>query len=105
MKSTFRLFVIAGALAGAICATALDVAAQQPIFGCVKQGTGMLRIPNPNEGCKAQETALGFGDFPLLVALRAQVQQLQAAVADLQERVATLESCTTTIPECVGGGE
>ena len=105
MKVVFRSFVFAGVLVGVMCATALDVAAQQPIFGCVKQGTGMLRIPDPSEGCKAGETALGFGDFPLLVALRSQVEQLQEAVADLQERVAILESCTTTIPECVGGGE
>jgi hypothetical protein len=59
----------------------------------------MLRIPAPDEGCKAGETALGFGDFPLLVALRAQVQQLQADLHTLQERVAALEACIG-VPEC-----
>ena len=101
MKAAYRFPVIAGVFAVVICSSAPEVAAQQqPIFGCVKQGTGMLRIPNPNEGCKAQERPLGFGDLPLLVALRAQVEQLQAEVRILQERLATVEACTASVPEC-----
>lgn len=101
MRAAYRFSVIAGVLAAVICSSAPDVVAQQqPIFGCVKQGTGLLRIPDPNEGCKAQETPLGFNDLPLLVALRAQVEQLQAEVRNLQERVATVEACTGIIPEC-----
>ena len=63
-----RFSVIAGALAAVICSSPLEVTAQpQPILGCVKPGTGLLRIPPPNEGCKAAETPLGFNDLPLLV--------------------------------------
>ena len=101
MKAAYGFSVIAVVLAALICSSAPQVAAQQqPIVGCVKPGTGLLRIPNPNEGCKAQETPLGFGDLPLLVALRAQVQQLQEDVRILQERLATVETCTASIPEC-----
>jgi hypothetical protein len=83
--------LIAGVLAAVICSRAPEAAAQQqPIIGCVKQGTGLLRIPPPNEGCKADETPLGFDDLPLLVALRELVLQLQAEVQDLQERVTAL---------------
>ena len=100
MKVT-RFSVIAGALAAVICSSALETAAQQePILGCVKPGTGLLRIPPPNEGCKAGETPLGFNDLPLLVALRTQVEQLQEEVKILQERLATVEACTGRIPEC-----
>ena len=96
-----RFSVIAGALAAVICSSALEAAAQQqPILGCVKPGTGLLRIPPPNEGCKAGETPLGFNDLPLLVALRTQVEQLQEEVKILQERLATVEACTGSIPEC-----
>ena len=89
-----RLSVIAGALAAVICSSGLEAAAQpQPILGCVKPGTGLLRIPPPNEGCKAKETPLGFNDLPLLVALRAQVEQLQKDVQLLKEKVERLEAC------------
>jgi hypothetical protein len=71
-----------------------------PILGCVKPGTGLLRIPPSSEGCMAQETPLGFNDLPLLVALRAQVEQLQDAVAILAEMLARLEACTASIPGC-----
>ena len=103
MKVASRFSAIA-VLAAMIYGSVPEAAAQpqppQPIFGCVKQGTGLLRIPDPDEGCKAGETPLGFGDLPLLVALRAQVEQLVAAVAALQERLATVEACTESIPEC-----
>jgi hypothetical protein len=81
--------------------SALEAAAQQqPILGCVKPGTGLLRIPSGNEGCKAEERPLGFNDLPLLVALRTQVEQLQAEVEDLQQRLADVEECTDSIPAC-----
>ncbi len=96
-----RFAVIAGALVAVTCSSALEAAAQpQPILGCVKPGTGLLRIPPPNEGCKAEETPLGFNDLPLLVALRTQVQQLQEQVTTLEQRLANLEACTDSIPEC-----
>jgi hypothetical protein len=96
-----RFAVIAGVLVAVICSSALEAAAQQqPILGCVKPGTGLLRIPLHNEGCKAEETPLGFNDLPLLVALRTQVEQLQEEVAILQEKVAKLEACTSSIPAC-----
>jgi len=95
MKAAKRFSVIAGMLAAVICSSALEGAAQtEPLMGCVKPGTGLLRIPPPGEGCKASETPLSFNDFPLLVALRDQVLKLQAAVADLEERLAKLEACT-----------
>jgi hypothetical protein len=101
MKVANRFFVIAGAFAAVICSSALEAAAQQePILGCVKPGTGLLRIPSGNEGCKAQETPLGFNDLPLLVALRDRVMDLELAVQDLQERLDEVEACTGNIPEC-----
>ena len=70
MKVANRFSVIAAVLAAVICSSALEAVAQpQPILGCVKPGTGLLRIPSGNEGCKAGETPLGFNDLPLLVAL------------------------------------
>jgi len=63
-------------------------------------GTGLLRIPSGNEGCKASETPLGFNDLPLLVALRTQVEQLQEEVAILQEELAKVKACTDSIPGC-----
>jgi hypothetical protein len=107
MKAAHRFLVIAGVLAAVICSSAPEVAAQQqPIIGCVKQGTGQLRIPPLNEGCKASETPLGFNDLPLLVALRdlvvqlrADVQQLQNEVQDLQDRLDALETCTACAPQ------
>jgi len=96
-----RFSVIAGALAAALCSSPLIVAAQdQPIIGCVKPGTGLLRIPPPGEGCKNNEIPLGFNDFPMIVALKNLVLQLQADVQILQAKVARLESCTSTIPAC-----
>jgi hypothetical protein len=107
MKVANRFLVIAGVLAAVICSSAPEAAAQQqPIIGCVKQGTGQLRIPPPNEGCKAGETPLGFNDLPLLVALRdlvlqlrTDVQNLQTEVQDLQERLTALEACTACAPQ------
>jgi hypothetical protein len=105
MKIANRFSVIAGALiagvlAAVICSSAPEAAAQQePIIGCVKPGTGLLRIPPPGEGCKANETPLGFEDLPLLVALRDLVLELQRQVGDLQQRVTALEECTACAPQ------
>ena len=94
MKVANRFSLIAAVLAAVICSSALEAVAQpQPILGCVKPGTGLLRIPSGNEGCKAEETPLGFNDLPLLVALRNQVEQLQ-------EELAKVKACTDIIPEC-----
>ena len=101
MKMVGRFSVIAGVFAAVICISALDAAAQpQPILGCVKPGTGLLRIPPPGEGCKDGETPLGFNDLPLLVALRNRVAALEAEVTSLQSRLGTVEACTDIIPEC-----
>jgi len=102
MKVVNRFSVIAGALAAVICSSALEaVAQQQPILGCVKPGTGLLRIPSGNEGCKAEERPLGFNDLPLLVALRTQVEQLQEEVESLQQRLTDLEECPAIIDACM----
>ena len=104
MKVANRFSLIAAVLAAVICSSAPEAVAQpQPILGCVKPGTGLLRIPSGNEGCKEGETPLGFNDLPLLVALRTQVQQLQAAVQSLQEELANVKACTDIIPECNPG--
>jgi hypothetical protein len=101
MKVATRFSVIAGVLAAVICSSAPGAAAQgQPIVGCVKPGTGLLRIPPPGEGCKANETPLGFNDLPLLVALRELVLQLQEEVQMLQDRLTAVEACTDVVPEC-----
>src|SRR5713101_1834681 len=100
MKVANRFSLIAAVLAAVICSSALEAVAQEPIIGCVKPGTGLLRIPSGNEGCKAEETPLGFNDLPLLVALRAQVLQLQEDVRILQDKLAKLEACTASIPGC-----
>ena len=101
MRTAGQCAVIVAMLAAMLCSSAPEAAAQpQPIVGCVKAGTGLLRIPPPGEGCKAQETPLGFNDLPLLVALRTQVEQLQRQVRSLEERLVQLEACTSSIPEC-----
>ena len=100
MKVANRFSVIAGALAAVICSSTLEAVAQQPIIGCVKPGTGLLRIPSGNEGCKAEETPLGFNDLPLLVALRNQVEQLQTEVESLQQRLNDLEECPAIKEAC-----
>ena len=101
MKVAMRFSLLAGTLAAVICSSAPESVAQpQPLLGCVKPGTGLLRIPPPGESCKAAEIPLSFNDFPLLVALRNQVLQLQEEVAALQERLAKVEACTELIPQC-----
>ena len=94
MKVANRFLVSAGVIAAVICSSGLESAAQQqPILGCVISGTGLLRIPAPNEGCKANETPLGFNDLPLLVALKAQVDALQSAlIAETAARIAAVNS-------------
>jgi hypothetical protein len=55
MKMATSLSVIAGVLAAIICGSAPDAASQpEPILGCIKPGTGLLRIPPVNEGCKPE---------------------------------------------------
>jgi len=94
MKVANRFSVIAGALAAVICSSALKaVAQQQPVIGCVKPGTGLLRIPSGDEGCKAEERPLGFNDLPLLVALRTQVEMLQQRLKELEECPAIMDAC------------
>src|SRR5215510_7173329 len=105
MKVANRFSVIAGALAAVICSSTLEAVAQQPIIGCVKPGTGLLRIPSGNEGCKAEERPLGFNDLPLLVALRNQVLQLQEDVETLQGRLDALEACQIIVDECPAESE
>ena len=101
MKVAKRFSLIAGVLAAVICSSALEAVAQaQPILGCVKPGTGLLRIPSGNEGCKAGETPLGFNDLPLLVALRDRVRELEDAVKSLQDGLASVQACTAIVPEC-----
>jgi hypothetical protein len=101
MKGVNRFSVLAGALAAVLCSRALPAVAQpQPLLGCVKPGTGLLRIPPANEGCKAEETPLGFNDLPLLVALRTEVEQLQEEVGNLQQRLTDLEQCQAIIDAC-----
>src|SRR5215510_12646566 len=99
MKRVYRFSIMAGALATVVCGSALESVAQQAILGCVKPGTGLLRIPPANEGCKAQETPLGFNDLPLLVALRNKVEQLQQEVESLQESLSELAACPV-LDEC-----
>src|SRR5262245_65282376 len=100
MKVAMRVSLAAGMLAAVICSSAPEGAAQtEPLLGCMKPGTGLLRIVAPGERCKGNETPLSFGDFPLLVALRDQVVKLQADVADLKKRVAELEECTVCNPQ------
>jgi len=101
MKVANRFSVIAGALAAVICSSALKaVAQQQPVIGCVKPGTGLLRIPSGDEGCKAEERPLGFNDLPLLVELRTQVEMLQDEVEMLQQRLKDLEECPAIMDAC-----
>lgn len=101
MKVASRFSVIALVLAAVISSSPLGAAAQQqPILGCVKPGTGLLRIPSGNEGCKAEETPLGFNDLPLLVALRAQVEQLQMDVESLQMDMGNVKACLDSISQC-----
>lgn len=73
---------------------------QAPLLGCVKPGTGLLRIVKPGETCKAQETPLGFNDLPLLVALAQQVTALATTVEELLTRVQTLEERVQALEEC-----
>ena len=100
MKVANGFSLIAAVLAAVICSSALEAVAQEPIIGCVKPGTGLLRIPSDNEGCKAGETPLGFNDLPLLVALRTQVLQLQQAVMSLQDELASVKACTDSLSQC-----
>lgn len=102
MKISGTCAVIAGVLVAVICSSAPRAAAQEePLVACVKPGTGLLRILAPGESCKPQEIPLAFDDFPLLVALRATVAELQARVQDLDGRLTALENCiASTIPVC-----
>ena len=102
MKRVRSFVIAAGVLALGLGGSPAAMAEPQaPLLGCVKPGTGLLRIVQPGETCKGQETPLGFNDLPLLVALQQQVvtltnalQALQTAVQTLEERVEALEQCT-----------
>ena len=94
MKRVRSIVITAGVLTLVLASSgprATMAQPQEPLLGCVKPGTGLLRIVQPGETCKHQETPLGFNDLPLLVALRDQVIALQAAVQQLQTQVQTLE--------------
>lgn len=96
MKHVRSIVITAGVLALALGTSPRATMAQQqePLLGCVKPGTGLLRILKPGETCKARETPLGFNDLPLLVALQQLVINLQNTVQALEERVQALEQCT-----------
>ena len=100
MNGIIRRSVIAGALATMLCSSALVAAQGQPIIGCVMPGTGLLRIPSGEEGCKPHESPLGFNDLPMLVALQTQVQLLQAEIVQLKQRLELVEACTDSLPAC-----
>jgi hypothetical protein len=100
VRSSVITLVVLALLLGSIPLTAM-AQQQAPLLGCVKPGTGLLRILQPGETCKHQETPLGFNDLPLLVALQqlvltlqSTVQALQTQVQALEERVQALEQCT-----------
>jgi hypothetical protein len=106
MRHVRSIVITAGVFALALGASAPATMAQQPepLVGCVKPGTGLLRILEPGDTCKPGETPLGFNDLPLLVALRQQVMNLQTTVEELQtmvqmleERVQSLEQCTAQL--------
>ncbi len=103
MKRVRSIVITAGMLAVLLGSSLSATMAQQqePLLGCVKPGTGLLRILQPGETCKAQETPLGFNDLPLLVALRQQVVTLQTTVQELQTRVETLEERVQVLEECL----
>ena len=101
MKKVQTLLLTAGVLAVLICNGPIPASAQQqPLLGCVKPGTGLLRILSAGEGCKDNETPLGFNDLPLLVALRDRILTLETTVLDLTQRVEELEKCLPTGSEC-----
>ncbi len=97
MKNVRRSVITAGVFAMLLGLQPSNTMAQQqePLLGCVKPGTGLLRILQPGDTCKNNETPLGFSDLPLLVALRNRVQ-------DLEERVQTLEEQVEDLKKCVG---
>jgi hypothetical protein len=94
MKSVRSIVVTGGALALLLGGAPVGaMAQQQPLLGCVKPGAGLLRILQPGETCKANETPLGFNDLPLLVALQQRVINLENTVQELTSRVDALEEC------------
>jgi len=94
MKKVHTALVTAGVLTALLGGGVIEATAQPtPIIGCVKPGTGLLRIPPAGEGCKDQETPLGFNDLPLLVALRQRI-------VELEKRVQALEECPAIVEEC-----
>jgi hypothetical protein len=102
MKRVRSVVITAGVLALVLSASpgAAIAQPQAPLLGCVKPGTGLLRIVQPGETCKHQETPLGFNDLPLLVALQQQVVSLTNAVVALQAAVQTLEQRVQELEEC-----
>ena len=102
MERIRRIVIAVSMLAFVLGSSPIDTTAQQqePLLGCVKAGTGLLRILQPGESCKDQETPLGFNDLPLLVALRQQVIALQTTVQTLTTRVEELEARVQALEEC-----
>jgi len=100
MKKVQTLLLTAGVLAVLIGNSPIPASAQQqPLLGCVKPGTGLLRILPAGEECKNNETPLGFNDLPLLVALKNQIDSLEETVQSLTQRVEALE-CLQPGSEC-----
>ena len=95
MKGRRKIFLTVSAFILLFGSNTVTTLAQtdEPLLGCVKPGTGLLRILQPGETCKNNETPLGFDDLPLLVALRNQVRALQIEVKYLKDRVKALEEC------------
>jgi hypothetical protein len=101
MKKVQTLLLTAGVLTVLIGNGPIPASAQQqPLLGCVKPGTGLLRILPAGEECKHNETPLGFNDLPLLVGLQNRISDLEETVQNLTERVEELEACLPTGSEC-----
>jgi hypothetical protein len=64
MKRVRSIVIAVGVLAFVLGSSPSDTMAQQqePLLGCVKPGTGLLRILQSGESCMAEETPLGFSN-------------------------------------------
>ena len=97
MKKVQTLLLTVGVLAVLIGNGPIPASAQQqPLLGCVKPGTQLLRILSAGEGCKNNETPLGFNDLPLLVALRGQNSKtLEASGAKFDRKSGRIRDVST----------
>lgn len=96
MKNVRRSVITAGVFAVLLgCSPSNTMAQEQdlPLLGCVKPGTGLLRILQPGETCKNNEAPLGFDNLPLLVAQRDRVRELEERIQTLGEQVEDLKKC------------